>query len=94
MPGNHDWYSGLNGFMIRVCGVKASERSLGRNWIFRRLWRKVARAKLEVLEKNLFGRTSFAFIVALSVTFTAFVITIKPAHGTHDAKRRPLTPGP
>jgi hypothetical protein len=51
LPGNHDWYSGLNGFMVHFCGVEPSERSLGRNWILRRLWRKAARAKPEVLEK-------------------------------------------
>jgi hypothetical protein len=51
LPGNHDWYDGLNGFMIHFCGAKPSERSLGRNWILRRLWRKAARARPEVLEQ-------------------------------------------
>jgi hypothetical protein len=50
LPGNHDWYDGLNGFMVHFCGAEPSERSLGRNWILRRLWRKAARVKPEVLE--------------------------------------------
>jgi hypothetical protein len=33
LPGNHDWYDGLNGFMVHFCGAEPSERSLGRNWI-------------------------------------------------------------
>jgi hypothetical protein len=51
LPGNHDWYDGLNGFMVHFCGAEPSERSLGRNWILRRLWRKAARVKPEVLER-------------------------------------------
>ena len=51
LPGNHDWYDGLNGFMVHFCGAEPSERSLGRNWILRRLWRKAARVKPEVFEK-------------------------------------------
>jgi hypothetical protein len=51
LPGNHDWYDGLNGFMVNFCGAEPSERSLGSNRILRRLWRKAARAKPEVLER-------------------------------------------
>ena len=51
LPGNHDWYDGLNGFMVHFCGAEPSERSLGSNWILRRLWRKSARVKPGVLER-------------------------------------------
>ena len=29
LPGNHDWYDGLSGFMVHFCGTEPSERSLG-----------------------------------------------------------------
>ena len=51
LPGNHDWYDGLNGFMVHFCRAEPSERSPGRNWLLRRLWRKAARAKPEILEE-------------------------------------------
>ena len=51
LPGNHDWYDGLNGFMVHFCGAEPSERSLGSNWILRRLWRKAARVVPEVLKQ-------------------------------------------
>ena len=51
LPGNHDWYDGLNGFMVHFCGAEPSEHSLGRNWILRRLWRKAARVDPGVLEE-------------------------------------------
>lgn len=51
LPGNHDWYDGLNGFMVHFCGASPSERSLGRNRILRRLWRKPARVRPRVLER-------------------------------------------
>ena len=51
LPGNHDWYDGLNGFMVHFCGAEPSERSLGSNRIFRLLWRKAARAVPAVLER-------------------------------------------
>ena len=50
IPGNHDWYDGLNGFMIHFCGAEPSRRSLGSNRLVRRLWRKAASVKPEVLE--------------------------------------------
>ena len=51
LPGNHDWYDGLNGFMVHFCGAQPSERSLGSNLILRGLWRKPARVKPGVLEE-------------------------------------------
>lgn len=51
LPGNHDWYDGLNGFMVHFCGAQPSERSLGSSWLLRRLWRKPERADPEVLEQ-------------------------------------------
>jgi hypothetical protein len=51
LPGNHDWYDGLNGFMVHFCGAEPSERSLGSNRILRRLWREAARVKPEMLER-------------------------------------------
>lgn len=47
LPGNHDWYDGLSGFMYHFCASdplpdvshnRASYR--GREWLARRLWRK------------------------------------------------------
>ena len=47
LPGNHDWYDGLNGFMFHLCGAEASalvadeERASSWNERLRRwLWRK------------------------------------------------------
>src|SRR5215212_1450768 len=51
LPGNHDWYDGLNGFMVHFCGAEPSERSLGSNRILKRLWRKAARVDPEVLKR-------------------------------------------
>jgi len=51
LPGNHDWCDGLNGFMVHFCGAEPSSRSVGRNWILRRLWRKAARVQPGVLER-------------------------------------------
>jgi hypothetical protein len=51
LPGNHDWYDGLNGFMVHFCGAEPSERSLGRNRLLRRLWRKAERVEPEVLRR-------------------------------------------
>lgn len=50
IPGNHDWYDGLNGFMVHFCGVEPSRRSLGSNRIVRRLWRKAPPVNREMLE--------------------------------------------
>jgi calcineurin-like phosphoesterase family protein len=51
LPGNHDWYDGLNGFMVHFCGAEPSERSLGSNQILGRLWREAARVRPGVLER-------------------------------------------
>ena len=51
LPGNHDWYDGLNGFMVHFCGAEPAERSLGSNRILRWLWREAERADPEVLER-------------------------------------------
>lgn len=51
LPGNHDWYDGLNGFMVHFCSAEPSERSLGSNRLLRSLWRKPERADPEVLEQ-------------------------------------------
>ena len=50
IPGNHDWYDGLNGFMVHFCGSEPSRRSLGSNRLVRRIWRKAAQVRPEVLE--------------------------------------------
>ena len=49
LPGNHDWYDGLSGFMVNFCGAEPSNRSLGRSRLLRRLWRKTERVDPEVL---------------------------------------------
>jgi hypothetical protein len=48
VPGNHDWYDGLHGFMSHLCGLDAPEAPLdaGRGWrgrLTRMLWRRSAR---------------------------------------------------
>jgi len=54
VPGNHDWYDGLNGFMFHFCDVSAlpdvgyrpaSESRRAR--LVRRLWRRASRPKLQ-----------------------------------------------
>jgi hypothetical protein len=45
VPGNHDWYDGLHGFMSHLCGIDAPEAPLevGPGWrgaLARRLWRR------------------------------------------------------
>ena len=48
IPGNHDWYDNLVGFMHHFCNLEASERPPSgtqarpsvREWISRKLWRK------------------------------------------------------
>ena len=51
LPGNHDWYDGLNGFMVHFCGAEPSERLLGKNRVLRRLWRTAQKARPGVLER-------------------------------------------
>jgi hypothetical protein len=48
IPGNHDWYDGLHGFMSHLCGIDAPEAPLptGGGWrgaLAKRLWRRSAR---------------------------------------------------
>jgi hypothetical protein len=42
VPGNHDWYDGLHGFMSHLCGIDATVKASGgpgaRGWFARRLW--------------------------------------------------------
>ena len=44
LPGNHDWYDGLHGFMSHLCGIEAAiaaPRGDGlRGWLTRALWRR------------------------------------------------------
>ncbi len=46
VPGNHDWYDGLNGFMFHLCGAEApaapaaEKASPWKEIVRRRLWRK------------------------------------------------------
>jgi Calcineurin-like phosphoesterase len=48
VPGNHDWYDGLHGFMSQLCGLDAPQAPLevGPGWrgaVARRLWRRSTR---------------------------------------------------
>jgi Calcineurin-like phosphoesterase len=56
IPGNHDWYDGLNGFMFHFCGAEPLPSSAYRagsyNWkerLARALWRKPSPPDLPVL---------------------------------------------
>ena len=56
IPGNHDWYDGLSGFMFHFCGAEAlpssAYRSGSYNWkerLARALWRKPSPPDLPVL---------------------------------------------
>jgi MFS family permease len=56
LPGNHDWYDSLNGFMYHFCAadplpdVTYNRASYGgREWLARRLWRKALAPKRERL---------------------------------------------
>ena len=48
VPGNHDWYDGLHGFMSHLCGIDVPEAPLKvgpglRGWLARKLWRRTMR---------------------------------------------------
>jgi hypothetical protein len=48
VPGNHDWYDGLHGFMSNLCGIDAPQAPLkvgpgARGWLAKRLWRRTNR---------------------------------------------------
>jgi hypothetical protein len=56
LPGNHDWYDGLIGFMHHLCGADVSalpdteKRTWSpREWLRRRLWRRPAKRSPEEL---------------------------------------------
>jgi hypothetical protein len=59
VPGNHDWYDGLVGFMYHFCGLAASARrpmdSRDRSvvgWAARRLWREAEREDEGEIERG------------------------------------------
>src|SRR3954454_6705325 len=44
IPGNHDWYDGLHGFMYHLCGIEEPDQKLDfgagvKRWLAQRLWR-------------------------------------------------------
>jgi hypothetical protein len=48
VPGNHDWYDGLHGFMSHLCGIDAPQAPLEvgpgwRGWLAKKLWRRTMR---------------------------------------------------
>jgi hypothetical protein len=56
LPGNHDWYDGLDGFMFHFCGSEPLPRVSYRagsfplrEWLARVLWRKASRPDREAL---------------------------------------------
>jgi hypothetical protein len=54
VPGNHDWYDGLHGFMSHVCGIDADQAPLKvgpgfRGWLAKKLWRRTARPDDETI---------------------------------------------
>jgi hypothetical protein len=54
VPGNHDWYDGLHGFMHHICGIDDPDAPLdfgsgARKWIAERTWRHSVRPSDELL---------------------------------------------
>jgi len=43
VPGNHDWYDGLTGFMFHLCGVEHAPAGPGGSLLRRLLWRRPPR---------------------------------------------------
>jgi len=43
VPGNHDWYDGLTGFMFHLCGVENAPAGPGGSLLRRLLWRRPPR---------------------------------------------------
>ncbi len=48
VPGNHDWYDGLHGFMSHLCGIDTPQAPLKvgpgvRGWLAKQLWRRTNR---------------------------------------------------
>lgn len=59
IPGNHDWYDGLNGFMWHFCGAEPlapttyrARSYTSRERLARRLWRKPSAPKLATLMRH------------------------------------------
>jgi hypothetical protein len=58
LPGNHDWYDGLGGFMLHFCGetdpprATAPARPLSREWLRRLLWRRARPTDTGVVGKG------------------------------------------
>jgi hypothetical protein len=54
VPGNHDWYDGLHGFMHHICGIDDRDAPLDfgagiRKWVAERTWRHSVRPSDELL---------------------------------------------
>jgi hypothetical protein len=56
LPGNHDWYDGLHGFMHHLCGIDEPDQKLDfgggiKRWLAERLWRRAPQVDRMMLEK-------------------------------------------
>ncbi len=65
VPGNHDWYDGLHGFMHHICGIDEPDAPLDfgtgvRRWIAERTWRHSPRPSDDVLAEMRGGREPHA----------------------------------
>lgn len=63
IPGNHDWYDGLHGFMHAICGIDAPDAALDlgrgvRRWLAQWLWRRSAPPSAEALAQMETERSS------------------------------------
>jgi hypothetical protein len=61
VPGNHDWYDGLHGFMHHMCGIDEPDAALDfgsgvRKWAARRTWRYAKRPTDQELVDMCLGR--------------------------------------
>jgi hypothetical protein len=64
IPGNHDWYDGLHGFMHHICGIDEPDAALDfgsgiRRTIAQHTWRRSPRPTDQVLEEMRGGRERF-----------------------------------
>src|SRR3954451_10355851 len=55
VPGNHDWYDGLHGFMHHLCGIDEPDQHLDfgggvKAWLAERLWRNAPGVTARMLE--------------------------------------------
>lgn len=59
LPGNHDWYDGLAGFMYHLCGARtppgAETPSSPTDWLRQRLWRRPQKDPTELPERKRTG---------------------------------------